>query len=474
MRKNKRVAEQSDFTILLLDDEPIMTETLQTELVNNGYRVDTSNDPDKAIEIVKKGSYDILILDYMMPGKKGDEVVEEIRLFNQELFIILLTGHKDMVPPIQTIRTLDIQGYCEKGGDSFNELELLVESCAKSVRQMRTIRKYQKGLTEMAEEMPSISRMHNPEEICRRAADIASTLWGGNGALVALDPSEPDGGSPIRVEVGRSFDVNLDGKLETVEQKIREKAENEEIFFGWMTDSAGKNFGLMAVRTPNADDAYDSRRFSIFVRQCGAAAENAFLTQRVKDGYMELIGSIRTMVDARDQTTYGHSNRVSILAVKIAKRMGCSAEMTETIRLAGLFHDIGKVSVPDSILNSNGKLNNEEYSEIKNHSQKGAEMLSAIPTLRSLAPIVRAHHERVDGHGYPDGLTDEEIPMEAKIISAADVYDAMTSVRSYSNGISPAEAVKRLKAVRGTQLDGQITDTLIALIRDEGDRLFVE
>lgn len=146
MRKSKRIS-QNQISILTLDDDPIITSTIKDYFQRSGYEVDTENDPVKAIERVRVGSYDILLLDFLMSPICGDQVVEEIRKFNTELFIVLLTGHKSMAPPVKTIRQLDIQGYYEKS-DRFDQLELLVESCVKSIKQLRTIKQYQKSLAD--------------------------------------------------------------------------------------------------------------------------------------------------------------------------------------------------------------------------------------------------------------------------------------------------------------------------------------
>lgn len=146
MRRSNRVT-QNQISILTLDDDPIITDTIQAYFRRSGYHVDIENDPNAAIERVRNGKYDILLLDFLMTPICGDQVVEEIRKFNQDIYIILLTGHKSMAPPVKTIRQLDIQGYYEKD-DRFDQLELLVESCVKSIRQMRTIREYQAELVE--------------------------------------------------------------------------------------------------------------------------------------------------------------------------------------------------------------------------------------------------------------------------------------------------------------------------------------
>ena len=147
MRKGK-VKKSNQFSILTVDDDAIMTSTLKSYFEHSGYIVETENNPSAAIERVRNGKFDILLLDFLMSPICGDKVVEEIRSFNKDIYIILLTGHKSMAPPIKTIREPDIQGYYEKS-DRFDQLELLVESCTKSIMQMRTIRGYQDELSPM-------------------------------------------------------------------------------------------------------------------------------------------------------------------------------------------------------------------------------------------------------------------------------------------------------------------------------------
>ena len=145
MRKSK-ITLQAQISILTVDDDPIITSTIKDYFQRSGYEVDIENDPMAAIERVRNGKYDIMLLDFLMSPICGDQVVEEIRKFDKNIFIILLTGHKSMAPPVKTIRHLDIQGYYEKD-DRFDQLELLVESCVKSIKQLRTIREYQEDIS---------------------------------------------------------------------------------------------------------------------------------------------------------------------------------------------------------------------------------------------------------------------------------------------------------------------------------------
>ena len=159
MRKN-RVRRNNPFRILTVDDDQIMTSTIQAYFQRNGYEVDAENDPTRAIERVRNGNYDIMLLDFLMTPICGNQVVEEIRKFDKDLYIILLTGHKSMAPPVKTIRELEIQGYYEKS-TRFDQLELLVESCTKSIDQIRQIRRYEEGLSKIIDYMTDIYKYNS-------------------------------------------------------------------------------------------------------------------------------------------------------------------------------------------------------------------------------------------------------------------------------------------------------------------------
>ena len=204
MRKNKASSPDKEFSILTLDDDKIMTLTLQSYFQALGFHVDMENDPYAAIERIRQGHYDILLLDFLMNPINGDEVVRQVRKFNKDLFIILLTGHKSMAPPLKTIRELDIQGYYEKS-DRFDQLELLVESCAKSVKQMRIIRGYRDGLRSILEKIPSLSRFSNMENLLIQAMSQIKELTGWSEGLIYLDFSSLDADKLIKTGLSSRF-----------------------------------------------------------------------------------------------------------------------------------------------------------------------------------------------------------------------------------------------------------------------------
>lgn len=346
MRHGAQVAQnqnpENDYKIIAVDDEEGILDSLQILLKRTGYNLVGVTDPVEAIERVKQEHFDLMILDFIMTPYHGDQVVEEIRKFDKDLYILLLTGHKDLAPPLDTIKRLDIQGYCEKS-DKFDQLLLLIESAIKSIAQMREIRKINNELSETYDEL--------------------------------------------------------------------EKA------------------------------------------------------------YLEIIETLRYAVEAKDTYTRGHSDRVSEYSVLIGEKLGLPEDTIKTLKIGGLFHDIGKIGIPDSILLKESKLTDDEYSQIKNHPSIGAHILSSVSYFKDMIPIVKHHHERYDGFGYPSKLKGEEIPYLARIAAVADSFDAMTSKRSYRNSMALDVVIGEIERCKGTQFDPKIADVFLEILKNEPEKI---
>ncbi len=168
---------------------------------------------------------------------------------------------------------------------------------------------------------------------------------------------------------------------------------------------------------------------------------------------MSTLEALAAAIDARDAFTAGHSRRVAHYALELARAMGDDEEYCHTLRLACLFHDVGKVTVPEGILRKAGRLSEEEFALMRHHAAAGAELLQQVPTLESCIPGVRSHHERWDGKGYPDGLVGEQIPRMARIIAIADAYDAMTSDRVYRSALLDEDVIRIFRGGAGIQWD---------------------
>ena len=338
MRISMQENEDSKYKIIVVDDESGIIDSLSVFLRKSGYTLVGVTDPLEAIERVKKEHFDLMLLDFIMSPIHGDKVVEEIRKFNKELYILLLTGHKDLAPPLETIKRLDIQGYCEKS-DKFDQLLLLIESGIKSIEQMNIIKSINTELTQSKEAL--------------------------------------------------------------------EKA------------------------------------------------------------YLESIETLRYTVEAKDTYTRGHSDRVAEYATLIGKKMGLSEDELKTLRIGGLFHDIGKIGIPDTILLKEQKLTDEEYSQIKNHPAIGVHILSNATIFSNIIPIVHYHHERYDGKGYPARLVGKSIPFYARIIAVADTFDAMTSKRAYRNALPLDTVIEELKRCSGTQFDPTIVEAFLDIVEND-------
>lgn len=334
--------ENKNYKIIAVDDEEGIIDSLSIFLKRSGYDFTGVTNPQEAIEKVKNEHFDLMVLDFIMTPFHGDQVVEEIRKFNKDLYILLLTGHKDLAPPLETIKRLDIQGYCEKS-DKFDQLLLLIESGIKSIKQMNEIKKINNELS----------------------------------------------------------------------------------------------------------DTYE----------------------KLERAYLESIQTLRYTVEAKDTYTRGHSDRVSEFSVLIGNHLNLPDADIDTLRIGGLFHDIGKIGVPDSILQKEAKLTDDEYSQIKQHPNIGIHILSHAKIFQNILPIVEHHHEKYDGSGYPGRLAGKNIPYLARITAIADSFDAMNSRRSYRDSLPMDVIIGEFKKCKGTQFDPELTDVFLDILENHFDEI---
>ena len=180
---------------------------------------------------------------------------------------------------------------------------------------------------------------------------------------------------------------------------------------------------------------------------------------------LSMISALTAAIDAKDHYTYAHSKNVARYAANLAVAAGLNDDQVRTIYAAGLLHDIGKISVPETILKKTGKLSDEEYQIMKEHVNSSIEMIRHLPEMDYLIPAVLGHHERWDGKGYPRGIAGEEIPVSARCLAIADVFDAMTTDRPYRKGLPLEYAIREIENGAGTQLDPQLARTFARLLR---------
>lgn len=491
MRKNKlQEVINENYRLMIIDDDEGIIDSVSSLLRRMGYMIDGFTNPLEGLKQLKEKHYDLLILDYFMLPMHGDEVVENIRAFDQELYILLLTGYKDLAPPIDTIKMLAIQAYCEKS-ERLDQLLLLVESGIKSISQMRTIKKFRDGLNSILGAVPKIYQLQPIGNILEEILVRILPLVNSRDAFILMDNLTEIGSSDKSIFKGigiYNVDVQilmtmLDPKLMEAIGTARTKLEIMLLPDGAvlpLINELRKAIGVIYVNSREVEPE-GLKLLEIYAGQAASSINNAFLHSLVnvkneelnrtyaqlKTRYMDTIEALRLAVDAKDVYTRGHSDRVAFFSTLIGKKLSLSDQELETLRIGGIFHDIGKIGTADDILLKTDKLSNSDFEEIKRHPMKGALILSAVSMFSDVVPIVRHHHERMDGTGYPDGLAGEVIPKAARIISVADAFDAMTSDRLYRARLTLEEAVQQLKMGAGTQFDPAVVEIFLDLIKEE-------
>ena len=215
---------------------------------------------------------------------------------------------------------------------------------------------------------------------------------------------------------------------------------------------------LLAVVYLWIQEVRDRRRMQVVNEELLATQEE------LKESNIAAMKALITSEEARDPYTSGHSRRVTEYAVAIAKKMGLDEARARHIEYAGYLHDIGKIGISDAILNKESRLTDEEWRIIRKHPNTALEILNPLKFLPEEKVIIKHHHERYDGNGYPDGLKGEDIPVGARIMAVADSFDAMNSKRPYRDAFPEDKIITELKTVRGTQLDPKIVDIFLGMI----------
>jgi HD-GYP domain-containing protein (c-di-GMP phosphodiesterase class II) len=223
---------------------------------------------------------------------------------------------------------------------------------------------------------------------------------------------------------------------------------------------------LDTIGHPGEFSENDLELLSAIGKQAGIAIRRARLLDDLVEGYYSTVRTLVAAVEAKDSYTRGHSERVTAYAMTLGQILGLAEERLDILRLSSLLHDIGKIGVPESVLNKPGKLTEDEWLVIKRHPEVGATIVKNIKgqDIDLIAAVIRHHHEHFDGHGYPDGLSGENIPMLARVLAVADSYDAMTSKRSYRGSLSKQQVVTELSQGRGTQFDSTVAAAMLELV----------
>lgn len=276
-------------------------------------------------------------------------------------------------------------------------------------------------------------------------------------------------GQPIAVSADDAGSPDFDGLTTEIRAAVSVPLITRG-FGGGSQSTAEQVLGVMTLLDVNNAQAFPSEDMELLQALCSllaVAVSNAKMEERRRSTFLRTLESLATALEARDEYTRGHSQRVCELSLMVGERMGFGAEALEELRVGTILHDIGKIGVPDEILNKRGRLTDEEFIVMRQHPVIGYEICRPLMLSEGVLMIIRNHHEKLDGTGYPDGLKGGELPLSLRIVCTVDAFDAMSSRRPYREVMDPLHVQAELSKGAGTQFDPVVIETLRELLPTE-------
>ncbi|MBI5875865.1 MAG: response regulator [Deltaproteobacteria bacterium] len=478
--------------ILIIDDEPVILDAASEIFKKADYKVATACNGIEGMEKLAKGSFDLVITDIRMPGMDGLSLIQKIRKeVSTDLPVVVVTGHGTIDTAIESMRH-GTQGFLLKPFTPREILDVAEDAVRKSNILKENIKlKAFLPIFDVNKRLLSevnIDRLLEKavEEVSRHTiADTSSLMLLGEDGYLEIKASfgmELDLEKPVRVKTGEGIAGIVAEKKEPL--LLDQRANDDPVLKHMMTHINIKSAlsspiisrkgGLIGVlNMAKMTDAQpftnsDMEMASIICGQLGIAIENARLYEGIEKSYIDIIAALASTIEARDSSTAGHAIRMAEYSSLTAIKMGMALNEIVMIRRAALLHDIGKIGIPDNILLKNAPLSEDEYRFMKEHPLIGIAILDNVEGLKDIGNIVKHHHEHFDGSGYPDGLKGDEIPLGARIIAAADAFEAMTTERPYRKAIPVIDAAGELKKMAGTQFDPKVVDVLMQVLTSRG------
>lgn len=479
-------------TILVVDDY-LPTRRLIVDALDQSsqYEVDEAENGEEALQLFNQHNYDLVISDIMMPGMSGMDLLNRIREKNLSAAVIMITGNPTVELTVSAIKKgavdflpkpFDIDDLLYRVDIHLRGKSLLSEESVEAFREQVRLKDKTDELSKQGYIFDSIedSPLDN-DVIFEKIAALALKLVDGEICSILLF-DEKDNAFHPKVVKGEAQvfgkDYSDSSALKMVFNEVIERKEAVVINSNEHADLSpslicaplmirNSILGILSIKKRKNREIFNKRdlhHILSLTKRASLNLENKILYESIYFNIMDTLKSLISSVQARDNYTEAHSQRVTEISLKIALQMNCSASDMESLKIAGILHDVGKIAVPDSILIKPGKLTAEEYMIIKNHPTIGENILRPVVLLEKERKIIQCHHERWDGKGYPLGVAGTEIPYLARILAVADSFDAMTSDRPYHPAMPLDKAVDELVANKNSQFDADVVDSFLKIL----------
>lgn len=459
--------------ILVVDDESGIRD-LCTRILRQNYEIMTAPDGPTAIQMAETASPDLLLTDIRMPGMTGLEAAKRIVKTNPEISVVVMTGFGEFDTLLETVR-LGVSGFLMKPFTPDDLRKTIEESLHKGLYFKKNTRL--RSLTPLLDLHGGRLADVDHNQVLQTLVETVRRELEANVSLVCMDdgqnvvvsaPATGDTAPVVTItpHTDQGLNVSANGVHGTTDNGLPTPTVDAEGKV--LTVPLQASGQVLAVLTATRDRAPfttgDRDVLRLICAQAAIAIENVRLFKRLKRSYWKTVYALAATVDLRDHPTAGHSDRLAHYAISIGRRLHLSEPQLEDLKIAALLHDIGKIGIGDGILLKPGDLTSEEYDWMKTHTLMGARILAMADFSPRVVEAVLFHHERFDGTGYPLGLREDQIPIEARILTVADAFESMTSTRSYRTAMPVDNAVAELERGRTTQFDPQIVDALLACL----------
>ena len=489
--------------ILVVDDAPNSVRVIQDVLAAEGYQVIGVGSGAEALEKAQGGFCNVAFLDIRLPDVEGIELIAPLKEMLPDMAVIMVTAYASLETAVRALNQ-GASAYITKPLDMGEVLATVREALEKQRLVMENRRLLQEAkqrereaqaLYELTKLLTLLDHQRIIDSLVGQSAQIidchvASFLLAGIGSVnITFKVIEPvserflqklqqrllDGYKTLSGQKPDGVTVNLQGEVKAVEGE----GQAVKSFLTAPLIAGGRVLGMLNLSSPRPD-AYtesDLRLLSTVSNQAAQLelAERKRAEEELKDNLEKLrktlggtIQAIASTVEIKDPYTAGHQRRVANLARAIATEMGLSKDQIDGIRMAGVTHDIGKISIPAEILSKPTELSAFEVGIIRAHPQVGYDVLKEIDFPWPVAEIVLQHHERMDGSGYPQGLSGEDILLEARILAVADVVEAMASFRPYRPARGIDKALEEISQNREILYDPEVVDVCLKLFVEKG------